>query len=132
MATQWAVVARLEAARNNPSHKAALPLAPWNTSKSFRTITVPTQIIGGSSDTVAPDGSHSIPFYTSIPASTSKMFIELRGANQFFPQTSNATVSRFAISWFKRWVDEDTRYSQFLGVRPSSTTVSDFRSNGPF
>jgi predicted dienelactone hydrolase len=119
----------LEAATDNPSYKAALPLTPWHTTKSFRSNRVPTLIIGGSSDTVAPDGSHSIPFYNSLPSTTPRIFMELRGASHFFPQSSNATVSRFAISWYKRWVDSDTRYSQFL-VRPSSTVVSDYRSGG--
>jgi predicted dienelactone hydrolase len=121
----------LEAARDNPNYKAAVPLAPWNLTKSFSRITVPTLIIGGSADTIAPDGQHSIPFYTSIPSSTSKVFVELRGASHFYPQTTNATVSRFAVSWFKRWVDEDTRYSQFI-TRPSTTTASDYRTSGSF
>jgi predicted dienelactone hydrolase len=119
----------LEAAQNNPSYKAALPLTPWHTTKSFRTLRVPTLIIGGSSDTVAPDGDHSIPFYTSIPTTTPRIFLELRGASHFFPQSADPTVSRFAISWYKRYVDEDTRFSQFF-VRPSTTVASDYRSGG--
>jgi alpha-beta hydrolase superfamily lysophospholipase len=122
----------LEAARNNPQFKAAWPLAPWNLIKSFSTIRVPTQIIGGSADTVAPDSQHSILFYNSIPSSTPKQFIELRGASHFFPQSPDAIVSRYGISWFKRWVDEDTRYSQFLNQTPSSLQVSDFRRNTSF
>lgn len=122
----------LEAIRDNPSYKAGMPLAPWNTTKSFSRITVPTLIIGGSADTVAPDGSHSIPFYTSIPSSTAKIFMELRGGSHFFPQTSDPNVSRFAISWYKRWLDLDTRYSTFLNTRPSTTAVSDFRVSRTF
>ncbi len=122
----------LEAVRDNPGYKAGVPLAPWNTTKSFSRITVPTLIIGGSADTVAPDGQHSIPFYTSIPSSTPKIFMELRGASHFFPQSSDPNVSRFTISWYKRWLDLDTRYSQFLNTTPSSTAVSDFRKSQTF
>jgi dienelactone hydrolase len=122
----------LEAVRDNPSFKAGVPLAPWNTTKSFRTIRVPTMIFGGSTDTIASTGLHSVPFYTSISAAP-KFYIELRGAGHFFPQTSDPTVSRYAISWYKRWVDEDTRYSSILnGSAPSSLTVSDFRRSGSF
>ena len=122
----------LEAAARNSGYKAAMPLTPWHTTKSFSSLRVPTLIIGGSADTVAPNSSHSIPFYTSIPSSTSKIYMELRGATHFFPQTSDALVSRFAVSWYKRWVDLDTRYSQFINSTPSSTQVSDFRRSGTF
>jgi dienelactone hydrolase len=37
----------LAAARDNPSYKAAVPLAPWHTTKSWSRVTVPTLIIGG-------------------------------------------------------------------------------------
>jgi predicted dienelactone hydrolase len=117
----------LEAAQANPSYKAAVPLTPWHTTKSFRSLSVPTLIIGGSSDTVAPNADHSVPFYTSIPSGTPRIFLELRGASHFFPQSADATVSRFAISWYKRFVDEDTRFSQFF-VRPSTSVASDYRS----
>jgi dienelactone hydrolase len=117
----------LEAATDNPQFKAALPLAPWHTTKSFSRNRVPTLIIGGSADTVAPDGSHSSPFYNSLSTSLPRVFLELRGASHFFPQTSDATVSRFAISWYKKYVDQDTRYSQFI-TRPSTTVASDYRS----
>src|SRR5829696_312530 len=56
----------LEAASDRPSLQAALPLAPWNLDKSWSELVVPTMIIGGENDTVAPVSSHSEPFYTSI------------------------------------------------------------------
>ena len=128
----------LEAARDNPSYKAALPLAPWNTTKSFSTIRVPTLIIGGQSDTVAPDAQHSIPFYTSIPTSTPKGFLELTGASHFFPQTANATVGKYMVSWLKRFADNDLRYEQFISGAPhqaaisNTRVISQFRGNGPY
>ena len=130
----------LAAARDNPSYKAAVPLAPWHTTKSFRTITVPTLIIGGESDAIAGVASHSIPFYTSIPSSTKKAYAELNGASHFFPQNPGdyPLVGRYMISWFKRFMDNDTRYSQFLcGSVPQSDTgafgdLSDYRQTCPF
>ena len=36
------------------------------------------------------------------------------------------------ISWLKRWVDEDTRYNQFLCPGPSGTDVLEYRSTCPY
>jgi dienelactone hydrolase len=130
----------LAAARNNPALKAAVPLAPWHTTKSFSSLRVPTLIIGGENDTVAGVSSHSIPFYTSIPSSTPKAYLELNAEDHFFPQDSGeyGLVGKYMISWFKRFVDEDTRYSPFLcgaehqaQVRVTSR-VSDSRTTCPY
>ncbi|MBC7994398.1 MAG: dienelactone hydrolase family protein [Rhizobacter sp.] len=130
----------LAAARDNPSYKAAVPLAPWHTTKNWSTVRVPTLIIGGESDTVAGDASHSIPFYTSIPNTTSKAFMELNNADHFFPQASSQypLVGKYMISWFKRFVDSDTRYSPFLCGAPHqaqvavSSKIQQYRSNCPY
>ena len=122
----------LAAANTRPSLQAAIPLAPWHTTKSWPGIRVPTLIIGGESDTVAPVAQHSIPFYTSIPETTEKAFLELAGASHFFPQTPNVPQSRMMISWLKAFVDNDTRYLQFLcpGPTPDSTT-EEYRNTCP-
>jgi dienelactone hydrolase len=130
----------LAAARDNPSYKAAVPLAPWHTTKTWSRVTVPTLIIGGEADTIAPVSSHSIPFYTSLPSSTRKAYAELNGASHFFPQLASnyPLVGRYMISWFKRFVDEDTRYSPFLcGAQHESDLrlfgpFSDYRENCPY
>ena len=59
----------LEAADDRPSLQAAVPArAVEQRQDAGPSIRVPTLIIGGESDTVAPVSSHSIPFYNSIPA----------------------------------------------------------------
>jgi predicted dienelactone hydrolase len=121
----------LEAARNRPSLQAAVPLAPWNTTKSFSTLRVPTLIIGGESDTVAPVASHSIPFYNSIPSASEKAYLELNNASHFFPQSVNTFTGRLMVSWLKRFVDNDTRYDQFICPGPSSVSISDYRNTCP-
>lgn len=121
----------LEAALDRPSLQAAVPLAPWDTTKSWSGLRVPTLIVGGQSDTIAPVASHSIPFYTSFPAATEKAYLELRGQSHFFPQTVNTLTGRLAVAWLKRFVDNDTRYDQFLCPGPSGTGVSDYRNTCP-
>jgi predicted dienelactone hydrolase len=121
----------LEAASDRPSLQAAVPLAPWNTDKSWSEVRVPTFIIGGQSDTVAPVTTHSEPFYNSLPSSPDKAYMELRGASHFFPNSPNTTMAKYMISWVKRFIDNDTRYDQFLCPAPRDSAISEFRDTCP-
>ena len=58
----------LEAARNNTNLQAAVPLMPWDQTKSFPGIRTPTLIIGSQNDGTASPANHAIPFFNSIPA----------------------------------------------------------------
>ncbi|GIF74877.1 lipase [Asanoa siamensis] len=121
----------LEAASDRPSLQAAIPLAPWNTDKSWTELRVPTLIIGGESDSIAPVSSHSIPFYNSIPASAEKAYLELNNASHFFPQSTNTPTGRQMVAWLKRFVDNDTRYEQFLCPGPSGSAIDEYRNTCP-
>ncbi|PRY13525.1 dienelactone hydrolase family protein [Kineococcus rhizosphaerae] len=123
----------LEAAKDRPSLRAAIGLTPWNLDKTWPEITTPTLVVGAQDDTVAPVTSHSEPFYQSLPSTTDKAYLELRGASHFAPNSPNTTIASYSISWLKRFVDDDTRYSQFLCPAPSvSTAISEYRSNCPY
>ncbi|PSK62819.1 Poly(ethylene terephthalate) hydrolase [Micromonospora sp. MH33] len=61
----------LEAAAARPSLQAAVPLAPWNLDKTWSGVTVPTLIVGGESDTVAPPGPSTTTCATSSTGSAS-------------------------------------------------------------
>ncbi|NUT34383.1 MAG: alpha/beta hydrolase [Hamadaea sp.] len=121
----------LYAANARPSLQAAVPIAPWNTDKTWGGVQVPTMIIGGESDSVAPVATHAIPFYTSIPASSEKAYLELNNASHFFPQTVNTTMAKSMVSWLKRYVDDDTRYDPWLCPAPSGLSISDYRDTCP-
>ena len=123
----------LEAAAADPSLKAAIPLTPWDTTKNFSGITTPTLIVGAQNDSVASVRSHAEPFYESIPESTSKAYLELRGASHFAPNTSNTTIAKYSISWLKRFIDDDTRYDQFLCPAPGTDLdISQYESTCPY
>ncbi|SFJ27209.1 Dienelactone hydrolase [Amycolatopsis sacchari] len=122
----------LEAAKDRPSLQAAVPLAPWDLNKDFSSVTVPTFIIGGQSDTVAPVSTHSERFYSSLPSTSDKAYMELRGASHFFPNTPNTTMAKYMISWFKRFLDDDTRYDQFLCPAPDDATISQYLDTCPY
>ncbi|MEU6247594.1 alpha/beta hydrolase [Glycomyces sp. NPDC047010] len=121
----------LEATRENPDIKASIPMTPWHTTKSWSTISTPTLIFGAENDSVAPVASHSVPFYNSIPSSAEKMYIELNGASHFAPNSSNTTIAKYAISWLKRFVDDDTRYDQFLCPVPTGSAIEESRGTCP-
>ncbi|MEU8068766.1 MULTISPECIES: alpha/beta hydrolase [unclassified Micromonospora] len=121
----------LEAAAARPSLQAAVPLAPWNLDKTWSDVRVPTLIIGGETDSVAPVATHSIPFYNSIPSSSEKAYLELDGASHFFPQTVNTPTAKQMVAWLKRFVDDDTRYEQFLCPGPSGSAIEEYRNTCP-
>ncbi|HEV2781790.1 MAG TPA: alpha/beta hydrolase [Actinophytocola sp.] len=122
----------LAAANARPSLQAAIPLAPWHTTKSWPGIRVPTLIIGGESDTVAPVATHSEPFYVSMFSAPEKAYLELNNASHFFPQTANVPQASMMISWLKAFVDNDTRYLQFLCPGPTgSVSTEEYRNTCP-
>ncbi|GGL63194.1 lipase [Streptomyces fumigatiscleroticus] len=122
----------LEAAKSRPSLQAAIPLTPWNLDKTWPEVTTPTLIIGADGDTIAPVATHAEPFYSSLPSATDRAYLELNGATHFTPNTSNTTIAKYSISWLKRFIDNDTRYEQFLCPLPSaSLTIEEYRGNCP-
>ena len=121
----------LEAARNNTALQAAVPLMPWDRTKSFPGIQTPTLIIGSQNDNTAPVANHSIPFFNSIPAASEKAYLELAGAGHTAANTPNTTLAKYAISWLKRYIDNDTRYEQFLCPAPSGSAISQYRDTCP-
>ncbi|MGW0549960.1 bis(hydroxyethyl) terephthalate hydrolase [Streptomyces altiplanensis] len=122
----------LEAAKSRPSLKAAIPLTGWNLDKTWPELRTPTLVIGADGDTVAPVSSHSEPFYQSMPSSLDRAYLELNGATHFTPNLSDTTIARYSIAWLKRFIDDDTRYEQFLCPLPRpSLTIREYRGNCP-
>ena len=121
----------LEAARNNTNLQAAVPLMPWDQTKSFPGIRTPTLIIGSQNDGTASPANHAIPFFNSIPAASEKAYLELAGAGHTAANSPNTTLAKYAISWLKRYIDNNTRYEQFLCPAPSGSTISQYRDTCP-
>ncbi|WP_456340034.1 bis(hydroxyethyl) terephthalate hydrolase [Streptomyces apricus] len=122
----------LEATKDRPSLQASIPLTPWNTDKTWPEVRTPTLVVGADGDTVAPVSSHAEPFYTSLPSTLDRAYLELNGATHSAPTSSNTTVAKYSISWLKRFIDNDTRYEQFLCPLPAaSSTIEEYRGNCP-
>ncbi len=121
--------------------KAAIPLAPWDTSTTpSRRVDAPTLIFACQSDSIAPVRNHASPFYNSLPSNIDKAFVQLNNGDHYCANGGSArgrydaVLGRFGVSWMKRFLDEDTRYSQFLcGPRHTSDTqISEYRGNCPY
>jgi predicted dienelactone hydrolase len=110
----------LEAVQNNSSLMAAVPLQPWDLFVSFANIRVPTLMIGATNDFIAPPGSNTNVFFGQIPATTEKGNVEVANEDHFLGTRFNAIQARYALSWMKRFMDNDTRYSQFLCPTPAA------------
>ncbi|MEH1167114.1 alpha/beta hydrolase [Micromonospora sp. CPCC 205539] len=121
----------LSAANTRPALQAAIPLTGWHSVKNWSGVRVPTLVIGAENDTVAPVSSHSEPFYTSLPSSLDKAYLELNNASHSAPTSPNTTVAKYSISWLKRFVDDDTRYEQFLCPAPAASTIQEYRDTCP-
>lgn len=116
--------ATLKAAKTRPSLEGAFATAPYNGDKNWSTNTVPQFLFGMQNDTTASPANHAIPFYNSLPATIHKIYAELRGASHTTPTSPNTTIRRYAVSFMKRELDDDTRYSQFLCPAPTITSTS--------
>ncbi|MFE9998870.1 hypothetical protein ACFYRZ_29940 [Streptomyces avermitilis] len=58
--------------------------------------------------------------------------MELRNGDHLAPASESPTVGKYALSWLKRFVDDDTRYDQFLCPGPTpDTNVSRYRNTCP-
>jgi dienelactone hydrolase len=116
--------------------KAAIPLAPWDTT-TFRNVKAPTLIFACESDTIAPVRNHASPFYNQVPTSIPKAFVQLNRGNHYCANGGNAfnaDLSRLGVSWMKRFLDNDRRFSQFL-CGPNHTSdrdISEYRGNCPY
>lgn len=131
----------LIAARDNPSLKAAIPMAPWySSSTNFSAIRTPTMIVACESDSIARVSSHALPFYNSIPSTTPKAFAERNNGSHNCPINNNdwwPTLNKYGVAWMKRFLDNDTRYSPWLCGAPheavvDGTTYSRYLSNCPY
>jgi hypothetical protein len=122
----------ISAAERRPSLKAAVPLAPASFSQNLSNVQVPTMIMGAQDDgTVTPPSLDTL--YATKPATTKGAFVELASGGHGFPTWGNSQVTRRMIPWLKIFIDNDTRYTQFLCPSlADSAGVSRYISECPY
>lgn len=108
----------LAASEHSDQLQAAIPFAPWEPDANLDGISIPTLIIAGSADHIAEVSEHAWRHFNSIPATTTKAYIEFDGADHYLADTNRgsdlATVGRYMIAWLKLYVDGDERYRPFI------------------
>jgi dienelactone hydrolase len=120
----------LNAASQRPSLQAAIPYAPWEPRTNWSGVRVPTMIIGGEGDAIAPETRHAEAFYSSLAGE--KAYVEINNGGHLFPFIENVPQGMYMVSWLKRFVDDDTRYTQFLCPGPSAGgDINEYRSTCP-
>jgi dienelactone hydrolase len=117
------------AAGMTPGLKAGVAFAPWSTNNNVGNSAVPMSYLAGTADNTAPANTMATAFYNAMPATTKKMLGVIQGANHQFPTTASQPASYTEVAWMKRFVDQDTRYSQFLN---GDSRFATFKSTGPF
>jgi pimeloyl-ACP methyl ester carboxylesterase len=115
---------------NNPRLEAVVGWQPWDIA-SFAAMQVPSLIVGASNDFVASPTGMAEPFYNSM-LTAEKQYVELRGQGHFVGSSDNTDQSAVTIAWLKRWVDDDTRYNQFLCPPRSGLGIAETRSTCPY
>ncbi len=120
----------ISAALRRPSLKAAVGLAPFSPSQGTSGMRVPSMLLSGQRDgTVTPSSVRNL--YNAVPATTEKAYLELTGAGHGFPTSSNSVMMRKVIPWLKIFVDQDTRYQQFLCPLVDRTGITSYLSSCP-
>ena len=97
--------------------QAAIPFTPWQPEGVFDQITVPTLVIAGAADRIAPVAAHGWPHYQSIPFTTTRVFLEVAGGDHFIANSGaddRAMLGRYAIAWLRLYLDGDERYREFI------------------
>ncbi|GAA3292449.1 ricin-type beta-trefoil lectin domain protein [Dactylosporangium vinaceum] len=123
----------LLAAMQRPSLRAVVGLAPGSPTglSSLSTDRVPTLFVGGQTDpTVTP--AYLDNLYATLPATTQSAYVQLSGADHLFFTRANNVEIRRLVPWLKLFVDNDTRYTQFMcPTIPDPTGVSRYSAKCP-
>ncbi|PWK83820.1 dienelactone hydrolase family protein [Lentzea atacamensis] len=120
----------ISAALRRPSLKTAIGNAPFSASQNLNNMQIPTALLAGQRDGTTTPSSIS-GYYNQIPAGVEKMYLELTGAGHGFPTSNNSVMTRKVIPWMKIFIDNDTRYHQFLCPLMDNTGISAYRSTCP-
>ena len=106
--------------------KAAIPFTPWQPDGNFPAISIPTLVIAGENDRIAPAVDHALPHFESLSEDIPKMYFEIKGGNHFIANTDTGDgrlapnidvhdlVGGMSVAWLKLFVDGDEEYRELV------------------
>lgn len=104
----------IDAAKRRGTLKAAVGLTPWAIDKTSPEDKSATLIVSAQNDGTASVAQHATPLYRGIPAATPKGHATLAGVGHMEPTSKNPAIQGLVVSWLKRFVDEDARYTPLV------------------
>jgi dienelactone hydrolase len=123
----------LTAALRRPSLKTVVGLAPGAPGGGLNLgdLHMPTMFLGGQNDTtVTPAYLNSL--WVTLPPATQRAWVEIANADHLFFTRPNTVEGRLLIPWLKTFLDNDSRYPQFLCPRlADSTGISNYQNSCP-
>jgi dienelactone hydrolase len=137
--TRWGIMghsmggggALISGREDNPPIGAIVALQPVDTGGSQANSTTPTMYIGASNDFIASPAAFARPYYNQMTRAE-KYYTELTGQGHLVGIADNTIQSAAGIAWFKRWLDNDTRYNQYLCPPYAGSGVTGVQSTCPY
>ncbi len=117
--------------------KAAIPFnAGGVPNANFSSVAVPTLVIAGEIDRLAPVNDHAWSHYQTLTNEVPRMYMEVEGGNHFIANTAEVENERLrpnidvhdlvggmAVAWLKLFLDGEEEYRELLfGEMPSEIT----------
>ena len=109
------------ATRADASLLSNVAIMPWGAADGGGS--VPTLIICGSTDGVAPCKTHGAPAYAKLGAAVPKLRVEVAGGHNGQPGTGSASPAAYALAFQKVFLDGDERWRPLLVAAPSVETT---------
>ena len=129
--------ALLLANENGNEIKAAIPFTAGGLpNANFSAVTVPTLVIAGEIDRLAPVNEHAWSHFQTLTNAAPRMYVEVEGGNHFIANTAEVENERLrpnidahelvggmAVAWLKLFLDGEEEYRELLfGEMPSEIT----------
>jgi dienelactone hydrolase len=122
--------ALLAANEHSDQIRAAIPFTPWEPDSDLAGIMAPTLVLAGEANGIAEVDEHAWRHFRLIPESTPKVYLEVANGDHYIADTTRgmdlATMGRYAIAWFRLYVDGDERYRDMIYGTMSPTDAAKF------
>lgn len=102
--------------------KSSVAIMPWGPVRTG--VKVPTLVICGSSDTIAPCGQHGNPLYRGIADSVPKMRVVVSSSHLGQPSAGGNNSGKYGLAFTKVFLENDQRWKPLLtGIMAAETNI---------